>query len=351
MPTTVSASADIRSQMTANEHIHGFDWLRAVFSVAVVVVHLGYLSPSLIFDRARWPDHVFAWSDAVNFYGLLLAVPVFVMMSCFLLAKSPQPKLGKRIWRIGRLFVFWGVLLNLFQYGVTDTIRQIPKQPLDLMLYLASGFRTPFYFFFSLMIMLALTAWAQAKSTKIVTTLLLASIVLVGFLPVVARFTGRSEWCHIAMPLNYIPYPFAAVIALRVPPSKFQALMGLLLAAGLMTAILDWSIYIDPLFFGVNSFPLPTYARPSLVFLAVAVVVAATRFDVKPGWMVKHMSEHSLALYCLHPFALLAALKFTNTLGLRGMADLLTSLVLILILSYSLSYWVLPHFFKRELFH
>jgi len=334
----------------AKEHIYGFDWLRAIFSIAVVVVHLGYLSPSLIFDQARWREHVFNWSDAVNFYGLLLAVPVFIMMSCFLVTKSSQLKLGRRIWRIGRLFLFWAVLLNIYQYGVDRSIHGLPRQPIDFITYVASGFRTPFYFFVSLIIVTILAAWARARSTKVVASLLVASIFLIGFLPIVARITGRAELCHFAMPLNFTPYPFAAVIAIRVPRSQFRVVMYMLFAAGVILASLDWSYYIDPLFFEVNAYPLPAYTRPSLVFLAAAVVFAATRFEFKPCAITKYMSEHSLALYCLHPFTLLFGLKFTKMIGLHGIPALASSLLLVLILSYSLSNWVLPHFLKRELF-
>ena len=72
----------------SRERIVGIDYLRAVFSVCVVLVHLGYVSPSAIFSEQEYAHHAFTWSDAVNFYVLCLAVPVFLLVSNFLLAQK-----------------------------------------------------------------------------------------------------------------------------------------------------------------------------------------------------------------------------------------------------------------------
>src|SRR5262249_55318729 len=85
--------------------IVGIDYLRAVFSVCVVAVHLGYISPSAIFDQEAYPSHTFTWSDFVNFYVLCLAVPVFVLISTYLYALKPTDSaaLRRRLVRIVRL--------------------------------------------------------------------------------------------------------------------------------------------------------------------------------------------------------------------------------------------------------
>jgi peptidoglycan/LPS O-acetylase OafA/YrhL len=335
---------------STREHLHGFDVLRAVFSVAVVTVHLGYVAPSSIFDPSHWREHAFNWSDALNFYVLLLAVPVFIMMSCYLVAKSTQPNLAKRNWRIGRLFVFWAVILNLYQTGIFGTLRTVPRTPLELLFYFTSGLGTPFYFFVSLTITMTFAAWARTKASIVVGTLMAASTVLVGILPLIARQTGRAEWCQHHLPLNFVPYSFASVLAMRLSPSRIRLVMCLAFAVGALLAILDWTYYIDPLFFAVNRYALPAYMRPSLVFLATGVVLAATRLQFRHGKIIQFMSEHSLALYCLHPFALWIASRITTAMGMHGIMELATSLFLVILGCYSCSYWVLPHFLKRELF-
>ena len=339
-----------RPPKPSGERIQGFDVLRAVCSIAVVAAHLGYVAPSLIFDRARWREHEFIWSDAVNFYGLLLAVPVFVMISCYLVAISHQPHLAKRNWRIGRLFLFWAVMLNLYSTGFVGAISGVPRSPIGLLLYFTSGLGTPVYFFISLMITVTVAAWARTKASIVVGVLMAASTLLIGILPLVARQTGRPEWCHHHLPLNFVPYPFAAVLATRVSPSRIPVGICLMLATGVLLAILDWTCYVDSLFFAVNSFALPAYTRPSLVFLATGVVLAATRISRHPGAIIRFMSEHSLALYCLHPFLLSIASRGSVAMGMHGLVGFAASLSLVVLGSYACSYWVLPHFLKRDLF-
>ena len=201
----VLADFTCRAPKSSGDHIQGFDVLRAVCSIAVVAVHLGYVAPSLIFDRSRWREHEFIWSDAVNFYGLLLAVPVFVTMSCYLVAIRPQPHLAERNWRIGRLFLFWAVMLNLYNTGIFGAMSGVPRSPIGLLLYFTSGLGTPFYFFISLMITMTVAAWARTKASIFVGVLMAASIVLIGILPLLARQAGRPEWCHYYLPLNFVP--------------------------------------------------------------------------------------------------------------------------------------------------
>ena len=53
--------------------------------------------------------------------------------------------------------------------------------------------------------------------------------------------------------------------------------------------------------FDVNSFAIPAYTRPSLIFL-MAVVASPSALAAGGNAIVRFMSNHSLALYCLHPF-------------------------------------------------
>src|SRR5688500_12194635 len=102
-----------------SDRVVGIDYLRAFFSACVVAVHLNYLFPSLIFDKRRYAEHAFGASDLVNFYVLCLAVPVFVLISTYLYATKPTDTagLGRRLWRIVRLLVFWSVLFQVYYNG------------------------------------------------------------------------------------------------------------------------------------------------------------------------------------------------------------------------------------------
>ena len=92
----------LQSVETASDRFHGIEYLRAVMSVFVVLWHMGGVGHSFMFSKARFFAHEFSVSDLVNFHVLLLAVPVFVLISNFLLAyRDPGPDYIRK--RLGRL--------------------------------------------------------------------------------------------------------------------------------------------------------------------------------------------------------------------------------------------------------
>jgi peptidoglycan/LPS O-acetylase OafA/YrhL len=72
------------------ERYIGIDYLRAFFSVCVVLAHLGYISPSLIFNRELYLAHIFTVSDFINFYVILLSVPVFFIISNYFFFRNQK---------------------------------------------------------------------------------------------------------------------------------------------------------------------------------------------------------------------------------------------------------------------
>ena len=92
-------------------HIAGIDYLRGFMSIAVVALHIEGIGifKSLIFHNSRYIDHSFGFSDFINFHLLLSAVPVFIVISCFLFtSKSPSLKdFMNKTSKIFLLFVFW----------------------------------------------------------------------------------------------------------------------------------------------------------------------------------------------------------------------------------------------------
>src|SRR5262245_39331601 len=96
--------------------IVGIDYLRAIFSVAVVAVHLGYVFPSAIFNEQAYTTHTFGWSDFVTFYVLCLAVPVFISFppSLYSLKSTDTGALARRLGRIVPLLFFWSLAYQVF---------------------------------------------------------------------------------------------------------------------------------------------------------------------------------------------------------------------------------------------
>jgi surface polysaccharide O-acyltransferase-like enzyme len=332
----------------------GIDYLRAAFSVAVVGVHLGYVCPSAIFQPDHYTEHTFGWSDLVNFYVLCLAVPAFILISTFLYARKPADTagLGRRLWRIIRLLLFWSALFQMSRFGAFGAVKHVPRDPQGFALYLLTGGDSYYYFFVDLVIVTVVTHLATRLSTPAVWGLFAVTTLVVGVLPVLHRETHFLFLALHADPLNFVPFAFAGVGLARLTAVGDDRTLGRLGAACLLmaaaTAVLDWTVYIDPVFFVINRFALPAYTRPSLVFLAVAVVVFALRHRWPENTVVRFMAVHSLAVYCLHPFFVDLRFKVIEALPLGPAGDVLMPWSVVLGLSYVGSL-VMPAFLRPEL--
>ena len=332
----------------------GIDYLRAFFSVCVVAVHLNYLFPSLIFDKRRYTEHAFGPSDLVNFYVLCLAVPVFVLISTYLYASKPTDTagLGRRLWRIVRLLLFWSVLFQVYYQGGIAAVKNIPRERDELALYLMSGGGTYYYFFEALAIVTVVTHAATRLSGRVVWGLFAASTVLVAVLPLLHKELHYRFLAHHANPLNFLPFAFAGVGLARLTAAgadRSRGLVGLgCLLLALPAAVLDWTAYVDRCFFEINQYAIPAYTRPSLVLLAVAVLVLALRSRVPSNPVVRFMAVHSLGVYCLHPFFVDIKFKLIEVLGLGEVGAALVPWAIVLGLSYFGSL-LMPWFLREEM--
>jgi surface polysaccharide O-acyltransferase-like enzyme len=321
--------------------VSGIDYLRAVFSVCVVAVHLGYISPSTIFDTTAYITHTFSWSDFVNFYVLCLAVPVFVLISTYLYSlKTPTAGgLWRRLGRITKLLVFWSVAYQIFFYTGYGFPKLIPREPARLVLYILSGGGTVYYFFVSLIVVTAVTHASRRLPLATLAMLFGVSTLTVGVLPLLHRSTGMIGLAMYANPLNFVPFAFAGVVLARLNAAgatrTIDRIAWCSLALAGATAVLDWTVYVDPCFFEVNLFALPAYTRPSLIFLGIAVVVCAICVNPPSNRVVSFMARHSLAVYCLHPFFVPVKYKMVDVLHLTGAAEVLVPLPVVIGLSYA----------------
>ncbi|HJZ94563.1 MAG TPA: acyltransferase [Gemmataceae bacterium] len=340
--------------------IVGIDYLRAIFSVAVVAVHLGYVFPSAIFDEQAYTTHAFGWSDFVNFYVLCLAVPVFILISTYLYSLKPTDTgaLLRRLGRIVRLLVFWSLAYQIFFFTGYGFLKQTPRDPEGLAVFLLTAGNTVYYFFIALAVVTVVTHYAKRWPSGVVWGLFVITTVLVGVLPVAHRALGPEDQTTAvrfldlhANPLNFLPLAFAGVGLARLTRAEANATLGRLALGAVVlagaSAVLDWTYYVDPLFFTVNQFAIPAYTRPSLIFLAVAVLTLAIRWRGGGNRVIGFMARHSLAVYCLHPFFVPVKYKMKDVLHLTGVAEVVLPLVVVLALSYAASL-VLPWFLRDE---
>lgn len=175
--------------------------------------------------------------------------------------------------------------------------------------------------------------------------LFILSTVLVAILPLVSIATGDFLLSIIWNPINYLPYPFAAILLFHLSKSEAPKIKPLYLVLAIFLFALavaaDWAIYINAGFFKVNTYAIPAYMRPSLVLLATGIVWWAINIQLKSNPMIRFMSMNSLALYCLHPFFVEPAKTLTG-------GRILPSLFIVLLFSYTAGF-ILRRFIVKGL--
>ncbi len=320
--------------------------------MCVVLGHLGYVSPSLIFNRNRYAAHTLTWSDVFNFYGIILSVPIFFIIACYLMAKRPRDRayLWAYLKRIGKLTVFWVILLKVFQSSGWDIVDLLPTDLSGLFAFVLSGGRSLYYFFVSLILLTIIVYCSKRLATTWIVILFVLSTVILTALPVVSLWTGWFRLSIFWNPLNFFPYPFAAILIWRWVQSDrpTRSWVGLIVGLAVLSAgsaVLDWTVLVDKGFFNIQRYALPGFARPALVFIAMAMLLLAIRLPLKPLAPVTFMAKYSLALYCLHPFFI----EVGGNLGRRiGVGQQLFALVISVLLSYA-AVLILKGFLNKDL--
>jgi len=317
------------------ERYPGIDYLRALFSVCVVTVHLGYVSPSWIFSKELYQDHVPTFSDFVNFYVLLLAVPVFFLISNYLfIAKARDTSVLKAsLTRIASIAIFWIAVHTIIGYSRVEFLNVVPHTMRNVMTYILSGGHTVFYFFISLFGLTIVAHYIKYLSLHIVLVSFLAATALVALIPPVSVMTQHFYLSVYWNPVNFLPYPFAARLVhhfANIQGFVFKPLhvIFLVVVEAILVAV-DWTLYVDKGFFIVNAYAIPTYARPSLILLSMVVLYAAIKIKPRVGGLIQFMSRNSLGLYCVHPLFLDLARSEDVSHG-----SALLSLAVVLALSY-----------------
>jgi peptidoglycan/LPS O-acetylase OafA/YrhL len=304
---------------------------------------MGGAGRSSIFESDRYVHHVFTVSDLVNFHILLLAVPSFVLVSTFLYtARGATPaRLRRHLLRFTTLAVFWGVTFNVYRAGWGGLRASFPASWVTFTMAILTAGHTIYYFFISLSVSQVVAHWAAARSRALQVLGLVLSTVLIGCLPVLARITGYGVLSAYWNPLNFLPYAFAGVLLAQnreTVRSRKRLLVVIAMAAYVPLAILEWHYGVHPVFFPVEGYAFPTYARASLVFSVTALGMIVLEARVRATGGVRFMAKYSLALYCLHPF-LMDPVKawVVNRLSGNSVSATYLAIVLVILLSYVLA--------------
>jgi peptidoglycan/LPS O-acetylase OafA/YrhL len=322
--------------------IEGIDYLRAIMSVFVVVWHMGGGGRSLIFSTERYLDHVFTLSDLVNFHLLLLAVPIFLLVSNYLYACQPAntQMLCKRIKRIMILLTFWPPVYIATTQGIDGLVNLIPDRAGTLIILVFGAGNTIYYFFVCLLFSTLITHIALRLTPASQLVAGIASVVFVAGLPWLTISSGFFLLSAYWSPLNVIPFSFAAVLVAQnrafIQSNKI-VLLVISVALSVLLSVMEWHYAVGGVFFRGQGFAIPAYTRTSLLFASLAILILALDERIKSNRIVNFMAKYSLALYCIHPFLIKPVQSFVSTFVQTTSLFAFSSIVFVIIFSYMLS--------------
>ncbi|BAU66913.1 hypothetical protein STA3757_43190 [Stanieria sp. NIES-3757] len=318
-----------------NQKFEGFDFLRAIFSIAVVALHSNLF---IIFPE------LFGWSLISNILIMNVgycAVPVFFQVSLFLFYLKRE-KTGvryfwqKRLPKLISLYLFWVGLATVFEllFNFNEGFKSISvatSSLKSLVEFIVSGNSTPYYFFFSLIfvtivaeILILIFKIIKKRSirTKISYVFLFISLILIFtcslFDSIIKYTTIKISWFNflnnithwVYNPLNFLPYVFTTVITFQEYKEgkleritkwlKLKLYFLLFLASAFF--ILEWTLTNKGFLIQIDQKPLEHYMRLSLIFGSWLLLYLALLTKRQVPEIIQFISQCSLGIYGFHVF-------------------------------------------------
>jgi len=312
------------SPKTNKLRFESFDYLRAIFSVAIVADHVALFDLVTILGITTFSDILYANVSCI-------AVPVFFQISLFLFYIKSE-SLGfqyfaqKRFPKLISLYLFWvtsKVVFDLLLSGESEALTVGTSSFRKFIEFAVSGGNSPFYFFFALIFITVLAevlvflfrkVESISEKLKVAYFLLVCSCILIFYLSIVGLLAGRAAgqpeagvssfisslalWDY--NPLNFLPYIFTAAIAvqefnlgkLNQLNRALKTKLGILLCLFLMFSTFEWIVLDD----------LLQHKRLSLVFGSWLLLYLALLSTQKVPAIVKFISSCSLGIYAFHVF-------------------------------------------------
>jgi hypothetical protein len=293
-------------------------------------------------------------SDLVNFNLLLLAVPTFIFVSCFLSALGPATiaRLRERLKRIMILLAFWPLALIVFNNGYQGLPDLVPHSLSALVVLVLRAGNTIYYFFPSLIVCLMLAHLAARLGLGLQVTGFALSTAVVAGLPLLAIRFDCYPIAAFWNPLNFIPFPWAAVLIAQNSEfirSKGNVIASVSAALFVLFSAIEWHYLVNGVYFQGQGYAFPAYTRVSLLFGVLAIAVVAIDARVKMNRIVTFMSRHSLALYCLHPFLIGPTRRLLTPVGQGDLAGNYAAIIMVIAFSYAIAIVLKEFFLKAEL--
>lgn len=323
---TESETAEAISTHPAKPWFMGFDWLRVLFIIFVLLMHLNITQ-----ILACGSTGATIW-DVIYSQLLCCAVPGFLFISVFLqTVKHPQPaKPWQQIMELCHLYGFWVL-------AWTVLTRSYPEPTAwGVVLFLLRGGGWAYYFFTHLLLVhvlrITITHWSNRS---LLLVFILTELVIGGCFWKMSH-DGYTWKEHVTYwwPIAAVPIPFIASLLARyyrqIMTDKnvwFACLIGscfLTIAA----AVFEWSMSA-PAATGMSRLFLPEYLRISPLLLVTTFVVGAIKIDYAPKW-IEYISKNSLGIFCLHVYILGAVFStFLNVFSNQMIASLMTLVVML----------------------
>ena len=319
------------------KRIFSLDFLRASSILAVLVWHLKLLNlipTRLLSETAR---------NVVYYNITLLAVPVFFIVSFFLLAqrlnKTPN-YIRLRLGRLTKIYVFWFLVGSIFTLAVillkfgSSFLYNLP----NVFQLLLTGGHLSYFYITSLLILSAILGFLSPKLKRLnrntlilcalVSSIIFSYISADGYIYEVGLATNTANF------LNYLPFVFIAY-CLHKDRSKINKFFIFFLAAIIVASLIVeyWVLKFD-----TASAIFPYYGRLSVYFSAWLVVYLSLRIPFKNNRLVNILSLNTLGIYAVHVLTLDVATGILVRKGIAGpefiaLRTVLTILSTLLVLS------------------
>jgi surface polysaccharide O-acyltransferase-like enzyme len=307
-----------------------FDNLRAIATVAVIILHVS----SLVLYKYNKIDISYWWVGNIIDSSVRFSVPVFLMLSGYFIYNktyiSTKDFYKKRLNRIFLPFIFWSfvyLLLNI--YSGTD----IPKAFAQL----STGTYYHLWYVYTIigiyLFMPVIQKWIQQASPYellFYLTIWLFSGALRA--PVISNYVPAIDILYFS---GYLGYTVLGFFLGKYKISLANGLKVPVYALGfLATAILTYLVTAH-----YNKFNglFYSYLTPNVILMSIGVFTFFYRHQIKNGYVrqaLSMISANSFGIYLLHPLILFFLGKFqVNALLFHPIIGIMLTSVLALIIS------------------
>ena len=293
-------------------YFFGFDYLRAGLCIFVVAWHNVIFGPPTVLNSSMIEHLSPTVADIIYFNILLLAVPTFFLTSIFLYVLLRQHRPANyfidRMKRFASLLIFWSVTVSLYRYMMGWNLNDFFNGRLQTTLTIVTGGRSVFYYFFSLIVLTGIaeafflfTSKIKRHKNFILWVALAFSLIILIIAPrVLAQYKIAFDFWS---PFNFIPYAFCAFIIADYSTSKhYNTITAVLFLLYLVFSVMDWMLIKYYIWDHYRGYIMPTYARISIPFGAMFLVLLCSRIARPPAKIISHLAQYSLGIYCFHTF-------------------------------------------------